>query len=269
MRLVVLLGVSLIALSPEARAADYGPLRGSQVEVVGGATWNGVYVGGHTAVNSYSGDFGGGTGSLIAHMLRNTTIENENRISEWTTLGTADSQGTGFGGFIGYNMQFEDVVVGVEANYTRTNVRLSASDNMGRMFGTSDGYTNNVFVDSSASVLLTDYATLRLRGGWAYGNFLPYGFIGAALGRATVTRSARVVASGTHGGGNPPYSFDQTATEAKADDLAYGIAGGFGVEFAVFQNLFVRAEYEFIKFGLFNDLNTYLQTARVGAGVKF
>jgi outer membrane immunogenic protein len=268
MRLVVLLGVGLIALSSETRAADYGPLRGSQVEVTGGTSWNGVYVGGHTAVNSYSGNFGGGTGSLIAHMLRNTTIENENRISEWTTLGTADSKGTGFGGFIGYNMQIEDVVVGVEANYTRTNVRLSSSDSMARMFGTSDGYTNNVFVDSSASVLLTDYATLRVRGGWAYGNFLPYGFVGAALGRATVSRSARVVASGTHAV-NPPYSFDQTATETKADDLAYGVAAGLGVEFAVSQNLFVRAEYEFIKFGMFNDLNTYLQTARIGAGVKF
>jgi opacity protein-like surface antigen len=265
---VVVLGLALAGVVSPVHAADYGPLRGSQVEVTGGTVWNGVYAGGHAAVNSYSGNFGGGTGSLIAHMLRNTTIENEGRISEWTTLGEADSKGTGFGGFIGYNMQVEDAVIGVEANYTRTNVRLSSSDSMARTFGTSDGYTNNVVVDSSASVLLTDYATLRVRGGWAYGNFLPYGFIGAAIGRASVDRSARVAASGTHAV-NPPYSFDQTATEAKADDLAYGIAGGFGVEFAVSQNLFVRGEYEFIKFGLFNDLNTYLQTARIGAGVKF
>ncbi len=35
------------------------------------------------------------------------------------------------------------------------------------------------------------------------------------------------------------------------------------------QRFFVRAEYEYVHFGVFNDLNTYIQPARVGAGVKF
>jgi opacity protein-like surface antigen len=108
---------------------------------------------------------------------------------------------------------------------------------------------------------------LRVRGGWAYGNFLPYGFVGGAVGRATVTRNARV--SGIEGIGGVVTPFDFTATESKADEFTYGVAAGLGVEFALFQNLFVRAEYEYVKFGLFNNLGTYLQSVRAGAGVKF
>lgn len=268
MRVVAVVSVALIGWAAEAAAQDYGPLRGSQIEVVGGMDWNGPYLGVHAGATGYSANFGQGTSSLIAHMLRNTTIEAENSVSSWTTLGTADTRGAHYGGFAGYNVQFENTVVGVEASYNRTDVRLDATDSMARMFGTSDGYTNNVAVTSTASVHLTDYGTLRVRGGWAYGNFLPYGFVGGALGRATVTRSAQVQASGTHAV-NPPYSFDQTATERKEDDFAYGVTAGLGVEFALLQNLFVRAEYEYVKFGLFNDLNTYLQSVRVGAGMKF
>jgi opacity protein-like surface antigen len=268
MRLVVLLGLALVGVTSEARAADFGPLRGSQIEVTGGMDWSGTYVGLHAGFTGMSADFGNGTSSLIAHMLRNTAIETEGGVSNWTTLSSADTRGSHFGGFVGYNMQFENVVVGVEANYSRTDLRLTTSDGMRRLFSTSNGYNNDVQVDSTASVHLTDYATLRLRGGWSYGNFLPYGFIGAAIGRASVSRTAQVQASGTHAV-NPPYTFNQTATESKADDFAYGIVGGFGVEYALFQNLFVRAEYEFIKFGAFNDLNMYMQSARIGAGVKF
>ncbi len=267
MRLLVL-GLALVGIASEARAADWGPLRGSQIEVTGGMDWNGGYAGLHAGFNGMGANFNSGTKSLIAHLLRDTTIENEGNVSDWTTLGSADTRSSHFGGFAGYNMQFENVVIGVEANYSRTDLRATASDGLGRMFTTSDGYTNNVRVDSSASVHLTDYATFRLRGGWSYGNFMPYGFIGAAIGRATVTRSAHVQASGTHAV-QPPYNFNQTATESKEDDFAYGIAGGLGVEYALFQNLFVRAEYEFIKFGAFNDINMYLQSARIGAGVKF
>jgi opacity protein-like surface antigen len=35
------------------------------------------------------------------------------------------------------------------------------------------------------------------------------------------------------------------------------------------QNIFVRAEYEYVQFGQFNDLKTHIHTARIGGGLKF
>jgi opacity protein-like surface antigen len=115
---------------------------------------------------------------------------------------------------------------------------------------------------------ITDYGTFRVRGGWAADCFMPYGFVGLALGRADVTRSARVIASGT-AAGLPPYAFDQTNAVTKTGDFAYGYAAGLGLDIAVFQNMFVRGEYEYVQFGEFNDLKTHIHTARVAAGLKF
>ena len=40
--------------------------------------------------------------SLVAFILRNTTIEAEHHVSDWTTLGKADTSATSWGGFVGY-----------------------------------------------------------------------------------------------------------------------------------------------------------------------
>ena len=63
--------------------------------------------------------------------------------------------------------------------------------------------------------------------------------------------------------------FQDTTTETKSGTLAYGYAAGFGLDMALMQNVFVRAEYEYVKFGWFNDINMHIHSARVGAGLKF
>jgi len=266
-------GFAFAGVAQQAIAADLGDsfLRGASTVITapGGNRWDGVYFGGQIGA-VYSGtNFASSSKSLVAFLLRNTTIENEFHVSDWTTLGKADTSGISYGGFIGYNMQWEEAVVGVEANYNRTNVSTSASDSMRRLFATSDGYNNDVSVTATSAINISDYGTLRLKGGWAAGNFMPYGFVGFALGRADVTRTAHVIASGTSTTGGPPYAFDQTTTAAKIGDFAYGYAVGLGVDMALMQYLFVRAEYEYVQFGAFNDLNTHIHTARVAAGVKF
>jgi opacity protein-like surface antigen len=37
-----------------------------------------------------------------------------------------------------------------------------------------------------------DFLSLRARAGWVLGNFLPYGFVGFALGRADIAVAANV-----------------------------------------------------------------------------
>jgi len=269
----LLCGLAFIGAAQQARAADLGDafLRGSStiMNTNSGVTWDGAYVGAHFGGAASGTDFSGATRSLVAFLLRNTTIENENHVSGWTTLGKGDTTGTSYGGFAGYNMQWDQAVLGVEASYSRTSLMMSANDSMGRQFSTSDGFINQVTVSAGSNIHITDYGTLRARGGWAAGNFMPYGFVGFALGRADVTNSAHVVASGANATTGQTYSFDQSTAVTKTGDFAYGFATGLGVDVALMQNIFVRAEYEYVQFGQFNDLKTHIHTARIGGGLKF
>lgn len=269
----LLCGVVLAGLAGEACAADLSDtlLRGSQtvVNMAGPTRWDGFYFGGQVG-GAWSGtDFANSTKSLVAFLLRNTTIENENHVSDWTTLGKYDVSGSSYGAFVGYQTQWDNAVVGIEANYNRTNLAMASSDSMRRAFSTSDGYNNDVTVIATSATRITDYGTLRIKGGWALDCFMPYGFAGVAIGRADVTRSARVIASGQSTTGGAPYSFDQTNAESKTGDFAYGYTAGLGIDYAVLQNVFVRGEYEYVGFGAFNDLKTHIHTVRAAAGLKF
>jgi outer membrane immunogenic protein len=272
----VICGLALLGATPQARGADLsdfgGFLRGSSTAPSSCCiTWNGFYAGGHIGATWAGTDFSGATRSLVAFMLRNTAIENEQHVSDWATLGKQDTSGSSWGGFAGYQAQWDVAVIGIEGGYSRTNMHMSQSDGLRRVFSTSNGYSNDVQVTGTASARLTDYGTIRLKAGWAIGNFLPYGFVGFGLGRVDVSRSATVVATGfdTTGSGNPPYSFTQTSTEARTGVFTYGYTAGAGLDVALMQNVFVRGEYEYIYFGDINDLKMGVHTLRVGAGLKF
>ncbi len=269
----LLCGLAFIGAAQQASAADLDEsfLRGSStiINTNGGVTWDGAYVGAHFGGAASGTDFSNATKSLVAFLLRNTTIENENHVSDWTTLSKGDTTGVSYGGFAGYNMQWDQAVLGVEASYNRTSLMMSANDSMGRQFSTSDGFINNVTVSAGSNIHITDYGTLRMRGGWAAGNFMPYGFVGFALGRADVTNSAHVVATGTNATTGQTYAFDQSTSVGRTGAFAYGFATGLGIDYALMQNIFVRAEYEYVQFGQFNDLKTHIHTARIGGGLKF
>jgi outer membrane immunogenic protein len=265
----LLCGLAVVTGS-QASAADLSDmfLRGSSTVITapGGVTWEGFYAGGQVGTTVSGADFSQATRSLIQFMLRETTIESEAPVSDWRVLGKADTSAMHFGAFVGYNWQWDEAVVGVEGHYNRTDIHLSSTDAMRRIFGISTG-SNDIQVNGTASVRMTDYGTVRARGGWAIGNFMPYGTLGLAVGRADVNRSVTLTAR------DPANSaiilFQDTASETKAGAFAYGYAAGFGIDMALMQNVFVRAEYEYVKFGWFNDINLHAHSARVGAGFKF
>jgi outer membrane immunogenic protein len=266
----LLCGLAVIGWAPQAGAADLSEmfLRGSSTIITapGPVTWEGFYFGGQVGATVSGADFSGATRSLIRFMLRETTIENEAPVSDWRILNKADTSATHFGGFVGYNWQWDQAVVGVEGHYNRTDFHLSSEEAMRRIFPVSSG-PNDVQVNASASVRMTDYGTVRARGGWAVGNFMPYATVGLAVGRADVMRSVTLTARDP---ADPTIIlFQETASENKAGALAYGYSAGFGVDMALMQNIFVRAEYEYVKFGWFNDINLHIHSARVGAGFKF
>ncbi len=79
--------------------------------------------------------------------------------------------------------------------YNRMNIAATASDSIERVFGdpnVSPNYAYAVSVSGQSSIRVTDLATLRARSAYVMGNFLPYGFLGVAVGRADIANSANV-----------------------------------------------------------------------------
>lgn len=270
----LMLSLVAVSVAQSALAADYGEpvLRGSQSYYVPGNPvyyrWDGVYFGGQVGGVYGRGDFGGGVGSLVSNILRNTTIESEAQVSSWTTLSKADVSGVSYGAFAGYNAQWENAVLGFEINYNHTDQNVEARDSIARSFTTSDGYFYNVNVTGSALVRVKDYGTIRARAGWVFDNIMPYGFVGLALMRSDVVRSANVNLTATQVG-FPDLALNQTQAVTSTDVVSYGWALGLGADWAILPNLFLRAEYEYINFGDVKDVKLQMQTARLGVGVKF
>jgi outer membrane immunogenic protein len=210
---------------------------------------------------------------MVAYILRNTTIENEQHPQDWTTLGSEVTRATSYGGFIGYNMQWDDLILGVDVgyNYMASGAESSASDTMGRQFTTSDGFYNDLTVTASSSIKLKDYATVRGRVGYPVGQFLPYATLGLAIGRFDYATSVHVTGSGhdVSGGGGAPYNIDQSSSEGKNNAIAAGLEAGLGMDVALTPNLFLRGEWEFIAFAQVHGMRVNTNTARAGLAVKF
>ena len=115
-------------IPPPGPAANYDILRGS--ETVGPATftrWSGFYAGGQIGLSNANADFSDTTQSLVAYALRATTLENQQAPSQWPVLGNANQSAIGYGAFVGYNTQWQDLILGMEANFNRASFSLHAT----------------------------------------------------------------------------------------------------------------------------------------------
>jgi opacity protein-like surface antigen len=261
----------LIAAAPSAPAgAEWLGTELLRGAVDGYTRWDGLYAGGHVDYVSGGADFGTATQPLVAYILRNTFIEDNFGVSNWTVLGKSNSSGTGFGAFLGYNTQWNQAVLGLEANYTKVNWTASSSDSISRFMDDS-GTRYAATIDASASINLIDYSTFRVRGGYATGNFLPYGFVGFVVGRADIVKTATVtetetdIASGTIIGGLGP----TTASDSQFGKFIYGYSAGLGLDVALTPNIFARGEYEYVQFVDLGGMHLYLNAVRAGLGFRF
>jgi outer membrane immunogenic protein len=244
--------------------------------------WRGFYAGGQFGYSSASGDFSDSTQAPIAYGLRELTLESEFAPSNWPVLGTDNHSAAGFGGFVGYNVTYLQAVFGVEANYDQASLSLTAPNSpISRLTpADSGGNTYLVNITGSGTVNNLDFGTLRAKGGWAFGNFLPYAFVGAAIGRADVH-----ISETTSGQQNPPSSgacdpsplpptkpciaFSFPGSAGKDGEWLYGGTVGAGLDVALTRNVFVRGEYEYVYFEPVDGVHIAVNTVRVGAGVKF
>jgi opacity protein-like surface antigen len=299
-RLMTTFGLLASLLSP-AFAADYDLpiLRGSQTPLpvapattVGPATftrWSGLYFGGVVSYTTTSADFINTTAPLIHFSLRSTTLEQQVAPSGIAVLGRGSDVGFGGGGFFGYNTQWQDLILGVEATYNHTNLNTTAASSaIARIF---PSLNNEVALSATGRLDLTDYAEARFRAGYIVGNLLPYGFMGVAVGRASysVTTLADVAqftpsgapflvpnytCIGTGGGVTlnaaglcQDFPFSNSVGQNNA--LLWGFSVGAGLDWALTQHFFLRGEFEFVQFAPISAINLALFSGRVGAGYKF
>jgi outer membrane immunogenic protein len=268
-----------------ANAADLSDLpilRGTVSEglTTSHVNWEGFYVGGQAGYGSSDENFNGSTSNMIAALLANTTIESEMQVSQWNLgLGKASARTSAYGGFTGYNWQWEDVILGLEASYLHGSFGGSASASQALVSSAalSDGMFHAVTATSQSTIAISDMATFRGRAGYAYGSFLPYVFGGFALGSADITRSVTVhdnfaptlavaVASCPAGGG-PPFCATLSSTQAQHGHLIYGYSGGLGLDVNLIGGLFMRGEWEYTRFT--SSVDTSINTVRAGLGYKF
>jgi outer membrane immunogenic protein len=268
-----LLSVVMCAAASAAQAADLSDLpilRGGYADGLTTArvNWQGVYVGGQGGVGTSNMNFTGATQQLASRLLFDTAIENAGGVAEWPLLGKESVHGSGIGGFIGYNSQWDDVVLSVELNYMHGKFGGSQSDSMSRIFDDGTGAQDTVTNQSFASFAISDMGTLRGRAGYAWGVFLPYVFGGVALGQADIVRTARIFGNQFNPGPPPQnFPFDVSSTDAQNSHLIYGYSAGLGMDVMLISCLFLRAEWEYVRFT--SSIDTSVNTFKVGLGYKF
>ena len=270
------LATAMIGMAFGAQAADLPILRGSFSEAPTRATvnWAGVYFGGQVTHGAADMNFTNSGQDLLAKLLNNVDLEAQFNISKWPLLGTAHMQSSGYGGFIGYNFQWADALIGIELNYTHGNFFGASSGSQTRSFQYPTDYLSTATASSSASMKITDYGSLRVRGGYAFDCFLPYGFVGVALGQANINRRADIDLYYQYVGGPPPkpnLAGSGSLTDNANSHFISGLAGGLGIDMMLYAGLFLRAEWEYLRFSSSDNttVNTTVNTVRAGLGYKF
>lgn len=270
-----LIAAALLGAVQTAQAADMPELpflRGSLQDgpIAPRPIWEGVYIGAQAGVGQSDMNFTGATRTLAGSLLDGLAMESAGQVSQWPLLGKTSRRGEGWGGFIGYNSQWDDVVIGVEMSYLHGKFGGDTTGSMGRSFVDALGYTNGVTYDAAARMSITDMGTLRARAGYAVGSFLPYMFGGLALGQADIVRSARIHGVAVNVAAAPGFQnipFDYSKTEGQYSHLIYGYTAGLGVDINLIGGLFARAEWEYVRFT--SSVDTNINTVRAGVGYKF
>lgn len=276
-------GAAVLAavLGAPALAADYPVLRGSQIEDAPPAptniNWNGFYFGGGAGVSETKFEPGTGLQDLARFAFRNTLLGTEYDMGALlSTLPEKRDSGATYFGFVGYNWAFGDAVLGLEADYTRSGQQYLFGDYIARRAVTSNGTVNDFSLTTNQGAKLDDYGTARLRLGWAFGNFMPFATIGGAVGRfnttSTITATNDITQTNPVTGAvyqGPAAGYPLTVGTTKKNVYGFGLAVGGGLDWALADNIFLRGEYQLIRFADVEGTTTTVNTARAALGVKF
>jgi outer membrane immunogenic protein len=301
--------VSLAAL-PAIAADMSGPppvLRGALPAAHQGVDFTGFYAGGFAGFNSQS--FGSrdalsnvAVGNIVGTRYGTFGQANVVALPERTS-----TNAMGFGLFVGYNWGFDDYVVGLEADYTRSKLKSSTAETRSGVFtdpttanavvpGEVNQYSYTTRVNSRTEV--SDYGTIRARVGMPMGTVMPFATAGLAWARTSYSLDGSLSGqvrriNSTTLAATTAYAVDATApgpvNAGVGMKMIYGYALGLGLDWAMSSNIVLRAEAMTLRFndwagGLSkrsiagqnfsggssgaNDAMS-INTARIGAAVKF
>jgi outer membrane immunogenic protein len=288
MRRLLLTAVVFGAVSGATAADMPDYLRGSISAPAPTRNWDGWYAGGEVSYSAVASDFSKSVVGLTNFIFRDSVLQQPT--SQFGLLAKTTTQGTGFGGFVGRNWQLDDLVFGVEANYNyfdRLTTSTSASNALEIVSPAgTPGVTSTygVTLTGRAAAQVKDAITFRGRAGWATGNFLPYVFGGVAVGRMDVSRSVTSNVTRrddttttdifgntvtTQGPTLPVPAQSQTLIEQRTNAFVAGWTGGLGLEYMLWGNLFMRGEWEYVKFLSVKNTVVQANNLRAAIGYKF
>lgn len=223
--------------------------------------WQGFYVGGQA---------GYGSSNMGFEKFSPATTG----VITWPVLEGTTHRSSMFGGFAGYNAQFEDVVIGVEGSYMHGVFSGAAFNESTTTTGVAGpvapGLNLVVTRRTDGAMTVKDSGSLRIRGGYTMGNFLPYAFAGFSMGRADTLRGTSI--TGTYTGTtvvNDVSGLPRTTTLSTNtnNQFVHGVSAGVGLDWMLFGGMFLRAEYEYLQFT--STINTNIHSVRAGVGYKF
>jgi outer membrane immunogenic protein len=282
--IALMLGSTALAtslLAAPTLAADYPVLRGSQIEDAPPApsrfSWEGFYFGGGAGVSDTKFTPGNGLQDLARFAYRNTLLGAEYDMGALVSnLPEKRDSGATYFGFAGYNFMFGDAMLGFEADYTRSGHQYVLGDYIGRRAVTSNGTVNDFSLTTNQGAKLDDYATARMRVGWAVGSFMPFATIGGAVGRfnttSTITATNNITQVNPVTGAiyqGPAAGYPLIVGATKKNVYGFGLSIGGGIDWALADNMFLRGEYQLIRFADVEGTTTTVNTARAALGVKF
>ncbi|WFU73805.1 MULTISPECIES: outer membrane beta-barrel protein [unclassified Bradyrhizobium] len=293
----LLLAAAMFGTVSAAHAADMPDLpilRGSVTDGLSRTNhnWDGFYVGGTAGYTADATDFGQSVVGLTNYIFRDSVLQGPT--STWSLLQKANTQGVNYGGFIGRNWQWYDAILSLEGTYSYFGNLSTGSTGSNALVIVNppgevrpDGITHNyaVSLTGTATAQVKDMVTLRGRVGWDGGPFMPYAFFGAAVGRMDVTRTVtsdvrlRTDTTITNGLGgfttiigttwDPVPTQSGTQGQHRTNTFAVGWTAGLGLEYCIWDGLFARVEYEYVRFSPVMNTVVTLNNARVGLGYKF
>lgn len=266
--------VILLAAAQTAQAADFPDL--TDLPILRGGIrdglsrtntdWSGFYVGGQYGVSSNNFQTLGAPQRLQA-LAGSMTPPGTTNFATYQVNDQTGSQG--WGGFVGYNAQWTDAVLGIDVNYNFGGQKVSRVINPTSAVQTV-GVDDYVTVTSGNQTMkITDYGSARLRAGWAVSGFLPYATVGFAMGRADMASVVNVNGTVDPGGGGNPVPYNNQGVQNKSGALLYGYSYGGGLDVSLFAGLFLRAEVEVARFTTNWGMDATVTSARAGAGFKF
>lgn len=158
--------------------------------------------------------------------------------SAFSALGSTDFNHTSgiFGGKLGFNGQFENWVLGLEGDWSRLRIRESTS-----IFGRPFSDPSLAYYAGFNEAVSSDWvATVRGRAGYAFDNLLVYGTAGLAFGNQRFSVSEY---------DHAPRGTGDGSSWASGSGVKVGWSAGGGIDYALWDNWIVSAEYLHIDLG--------------------